>query len=125
MSGGERGCFLVFEGPDGAGKALIAREVAAALSRGGRKVVSLQKSHPPSDSGYAAYHFARLREVLWEYEPTAPLATMGDQHWMLLIASWFHALDFYAIQPRLADGQTVLIDGWYMLAGSLVRSFGG
>ncbi len=109
----EAGYFVAFEGTDGAGKAMIAREVANALSSEQQKVVFLQKSHPPTDSGYAAYHFAKLREILWEYEPTAPLATMGDRHWLLLIASWFHAFEHYAVQPRLADGQTVIVDGWY------------
>ncbi len=118
------GCLIAIEGTDGAGKAIIAREVVAALAEAHPRVVFMQKTHPPADTGYAAYHLTRLREILWDYEPAADLASLGDRHWLSLIASWFHALDFYAVQSRLEKGCVIITDGWYYkyLARFLLKS---
>ena len=107
------GLFISFEGTDGAGKSTIARQVADRLKAQEPAIVFLEKNNPPLTSGYAMYHMTRLREVLWQYEPTAPLTELGDQHWLSLIASWFFAVQHCALAPLLDADRIVICDGWY------------
>lgn len=107
------GVFVCFEGTDGAGKSTIARQVADRLTTPRSRIVFLEKNSPTVESGYATYHLTRLREVLWHYEPTAPLSELGDQHWLSLIASWFFAVQNCTLKPLLESAHTVICDGWY------------
>jgi dTMP kinase len=107
------GRFISFEGADGSLKAVVARRVFEELRIKNNRVIFLEKNHPVMSSGYAAYHLARIREVLWDYESDAPLDALGDQHWLHLLASWFHALDHGVIQPAIERSDTVIANGWF------------
>jgi thymidylate kinase len=107
--------FIVLEGIDGAGKSTLAPLVAAALRHdlgaavdpvpGGKHDIG--STEPP-----IVARAERLRELIWR-SPEDSTDTFGAAHWILLIASWYAALQ--RLRPDLADdypGVTVM-DGWY------------
>lgn len=108
-----RGLFVAFEGNDGAGKSTIAKEVFDILQQYNENVIFLDKNHPLMQSGYSMYHMAKIRDILWDYDISAPLHELGDTHWLLLLAAWFAALDSNVIQPALRDNKMIVSDGWY------------
>lgn len=108
-----RGCFVSFEGTDGAGKSTIARRVFEQVRGDTGDVVFLEKNRPIPTEPYAAFHLAKIREILWEYEPSAPLGVLGDFHWLHLIASWFHATYECSVRPHVEQGRVVIADGWH------------
>lgn len=104
--------FIAFEGNDGSGKSTTAKLVADQLRDEGHDIFFLDKNCPTFESGYAAYHMGKIREILWDYENDAPLEVLGDRHWIDLIAAWFHGLENCVVMPQLDRGQTVISDGW-------------
>lgn len=107
------GFFFAFEGTDGCGKGKVSRLVSDKLKEIGYRVTFVPKISPPVSSGYATYHLTRLKELLWQYEPSAPLMDLGEQHWLHLIVAWFHAMDHCSIEPALRKNHIVITDGWY------------
>ncbi|PQQ30291.1 thymidylate kinase [Photorhabdus luminescens] len=120
----KRGLFIAFEGNDGAGKSTISREIYDILSLDYNNIVFLDKNYPLLPSGYSMYHMGKIRDILWDYDISAPLGELGDRHWILLIASWFSVLDSLIIQPCLLQGKIIICDSWYYkyLARFLLKS---
>jgi dTMP kinase len=104
--------FIAFEGNDGSGKSTTAKLVADRLRDEGHDIFFLDKNCPTFQSGYAAYHMGKIREILWDYDNDAPLEVLGDRHWIDLIAAWFHGLENCVVMPQLERGRTVIADGW-------------
>lgn len=108
-----RALLIAFEGADGAGKSTIARATYDKVFERNPSLKFIDKNSPPVPSGYAEFHMARIREILWEYPDGAPLEQLGDPHWLYLITAWFHATDHAAIKPLIESGMHCIIDGWY------------
>lgn len=109
----DSGFFICFEGTDGSGKSTIARLVYERIRSPQGRVVFLEKNRPTLGAPYAAFHMAKIREILWEYDPDAPLGLLGDSHWLHLIAAWFQAVYHSAILPLVNEGKIVIVDSWH------------
>lgn len=109
-----RGRLIAIEGIDGAGKSTVAGDVVAIVAELGRRAVLLDRNTAcEAMDGYHAEHLGRLRELIWEYPPTARTSDLGFWHWAHLLSSWFHAVDHTVVRPALRDGAYVVADSWY------------
>jgi dTMP kinase len=114
--------LIAVEGIDGAGKSTVAREVCEQLRAASIDACCVDKKAagyvPPEVESRAE----ALRQLIWNSE--APIDPFGASHWILLIASWYSALD--RIQPLFSEhaDQVVIVDGWYHrnIAKTIVRS---
>lgn len=107
-NGSARGQFLSVEGIDGAGKTTLCAALAAKFPVDLLTVVD--RKQVSDSSPYAARSMAHLRVLLWD------LVDEGDfshHYWVRLQATWFTAHYETVVEPRLARGVTVLVDGWY------------
>jgi dTMP kinase len=114
--------LIAVEGIDGAGKSTVAREVCDQLRAASIEACCADKKATGEVLPEVASRAEALRELIWNSE--APMDPFGSSHWILLIASWYSALD--RIQP-LFSPQTdhlVIADGWYHrnVAKTIVRS---
>ncbi|ACS84769.1 dTMP kinase [Musicola paradisiaca] len=108
-----KGFFIAFEGNDGAGKSTVSRDIYDSIVTIYPNTTFLDKNHPVLESGYGMYHMGKIREILWDYDISAPLDELGDSHWLLLLSSWFAALDYGIIKPALNEGKIIISDGWF------------
>jgi len=117
-----RGRFVVLEGGDGVGKTSLAGRLgdaryedvapdipgwAASRSAGGRVFVSRRQIS--GVSAYAGKLMDHLATVLWHSGDSADLP---DSFWVSLQASWFSAHGSTVVEPLVAAGIDVIVDGW-------------
>jgi thymidylate kinase len=108
------GPFIVLEGPDGAGKTVLARRLAAALADS--DLVHVDRRQVSTHSEYAARLMEPLARMLWH---SGDARDLSDNFWAHLQASWFTAHGEQVVAPALAHGP-VVVDGWfYKLASKL------
>jgi len=107
------GRFICFEGIDGAGKTTIAKAVAERLLAAGRPVLYLEKKCPRFPSSFLQHHMQIVGTALWHSPKGSPIGTLGDDHWLHLMVSWFAALDHSCVRPALANGRFIVTDNWY------------
>jgi dTMP kinase len=96
---------------DGAGKTTLGARLAEALNRGGEPAIFLEKKSFALVDPALADRMARLKALIWDYED-APIAELGDDHSLYIMASWFTAFDQAMVAPRLANGVSVVVDNW-------------
>jgi dTMP kinase len=110
-----RGKFISLEGLDGAGKTTIAQRLADLFSKKGNDVVFVARTSPQVPDGYLRKHMEALREAIYDCytDLECPFDELGNKHWLYLFAAWFYALDRAVVQPFLAEGRHVIIDGWF------------
>lgn len=108
-----KGRFLCLEGGDAVGKTTMASLVGAQLELAGKPVTVVKKRDLSFAEGFIFDRLTDLQRVLWDYPEDANIAEWGDQHWFHLLASWFSIWDRQRIQPLLAQGRWVIVDGWY------------
>jgi thymidylate kinase len=106
------GRFLCFEGIDGSGKSTMAAGLTERLCAAGIDAVLVHKTSAAGDDAFAQRHFAQLKAALWDYPRDADIATLGNRHWLHLLAAWYAALDVRVVQRHLAAGRWVVSDGW-------------
>lgn len=94
-----RGRFIVFDGPDGAGKTTQLRQLAAQLRERGLAVLETRE---PGGSALAE----RIRELLLD-PANAPMPAQTE---LLLMYAARHAHLEQTVRPALADGTQVLCD---------------
>ncbi len=98
-AGSGRGCFLAFEGPEGAGKSLQIRRLAARLRAAG--IPSVSTREPGGTSAGDA-----IRDILLN---RSSLSLGGVSELLLFSASrWAHVQE--VIRPALERGEVVLCD---------------
>jgi dTMP kinase len=114
--------LIAVEGIDGAGKSTVAREIVERL-----QVISIEACYADKKAaGQVAPDIAAradaLSRLIWNAD--APVDRFGTLHWILLIASWYSALD--RIQPLFSEhaDRVVIVDGWYYrnIAKTIVRA---
>lgn len=114
--------LIAVEGIDGAGKSTVAREIVERL-----QVISVEACYADKKAaGQVAPDIAAradaLSRLIWNAD--APVDRFGTSHWILLIASWYSALD--RIQPLFSahSDRVVIVDGWYYrnIAKTIVRA---
>lgn len=106
--------FLAFEGLDGAGKTTISNLVYEKLKKrmNNNDLLFIDKKNPPKKSNYIEYHSSNIRDILWDYPENAPMHELGDMHWLYLLSSWFHLLDYTQIKPGLDSGKNIILESW-------------
>lgn len=93
-----RGCFVVLEGPEGAGKTTLAASLVARMRRDGLEVVSIRE---PGGTPVAEALRRELLDTDRDWTPEAELLYMTTARADLVIR---------VIKPALAAGQVVLSD---------------
>jgi thymidylate kinase len=115
-----RGRFIALEGTDGVGKTALARHLAdtdyddivprlSAEPSGARPLVYVPRRQISATSTYAASLMQHLSTILW-HSGDAP--DLSDAFWVSTQAAWFTAHTETVLQPLLAAGVDVLVDGW-------------
>jgi thymidylate kinase len=107
-----RGRFICFEGIDGAGKTTLGARLAHALNAQGEPAIFLEKKSFALVDPALADRMARLKALIWDYGE-APIAELGDDHSLYIMAAWFSAFDQAMVAPRLANGVSVVVDNWF------------
>lgn len=127
-----RGRFIAIEGTDGVGKTTLARQLAdtdyenavagLADSTGARPLVYVPRRQISSTSTYAASLMEHLSTILW-HSGDAP--DLSDAFWVSTQAAWFTAHTETVIEPLLAGGFDILVDGWLykFIARLLLQGF--
>lgn len=114
--------LIALEGIDGAGKSTVARELEAQLRSADIDARCVDKKLAGAVRPEIRARAAQLRSLIWEAD--APADPFGATHWILLLASWYSALD--RIQPLFTehDGLIVIADGWYYrnIAKTIIRA---
>ena len=108
----ERGRLICLEGGDATGKSTLATLLVEELRRCGEPACHVSKNQPSAADRDLCRHLEQLGEALWRYPPGAAIEAWGDEHWLHLLVSWFSVLDRACVQPALAAGQSVVVDGW-------------
>jgi len=114
------GRFIALEGPDGVGKTTLAQrltdityDTAVECLRLGhhdaRPLVFVSRRQISGTSDYSANVMRQLATVLW-HSGDAP--DLPDTFWVSVQAAWFTAHASTVLDPVLAAGYDVLVDGW-------------
>ncbi|EOG1897076.1 hypothetical protein [Acinetobacter baumannii] len=106
--------FLAFEGLDGSGKTTISNLVYKKLLTKieEQNLLFIDKKNPEKKTDYIEYHSNNIREILWDYPENAPMHELGDMHWLYLLSSWFHLLDYTQVKPGLHTGKSIILESW-------------
>lgn len=114
--------LIAVEGIDGSGKSTVVRELSEQLISSSVEVCCANKKKAGRVTPEIAARADALSRLIWDAE--APVDQFGTTHWILLIASWYSALDRF--QPMFSpdDDRVVIVDGWYYrnIAKTIVRS---
>jgi thymidylate kinase len=105
--------LLVFEGVDGVGKSTVSRLVAEGLRASGHQLEFWDKKDTAFPNPFVERQMSAIKVALWDYPREANVLDMGNMHWMLLMASWFAAIDRQVVQPAREAGRLTVIDNWY------------
>ncbi|WP_433513773.1 hypothetical protein ACQP2T_61210 [Nonomuraea sp. CA-143628] len=130
-----RGRLIVLEGADGIGKTTLAQgladaiyhdaldhdpadqdagisTVASATAGGGAgaRLVFVPRRQVSQTSPYSRTLMTQLATMLW-HSGDAP--DLPDGFWVTLQASWYSALRTTVVDPVLAAGHDVIMDGWW------------
>lgn len=103
--------FVCFEGIDGAGKTSVTDAFVRLLRDGGREATAIRKSRPDDHPELAAALRAMGRGT-WAPEKDQQMIDLGAVPWMLYNAAFYAAIVAAAIDPALASGEVVAVDGW-------------
>ncbi|GIF01130.1 dTMP kinase [Paractinoplanes rishiriensis] len=113
------GKFIALEGPDGVGKSTLAARLGdldytAAVARldgagHGQRLVFVRRRQISATSDYSARIMSQLSTVLWH---SGDARDLPDAFWVAAQAAWFTAHATTVIQPLLAAGYDVIVDGW-------------
>lgn len=118
-----KGHFIALEGTDGSGKTTLSRSVADSLSNLGIEYCS--KKEIPRNPTFVEKSMGNIAALLWPEENTSFDHLLPPQYWLYLQATWYSLLYEFVVVPKLKDGRTLIIDGWYykFMAKLLVRGF--
>lgn len=103
--------FISLEGADGVGKTTLAPMAAALLGDAAIEVRS--KKSVPEDSQEIRESMERLRALLWPEISAASWEAIPSQYWTYLQVAWYTMSSRFVVEPLLAEGKVVLVDGWY------------
>jgi dTMP kinase len=112
--------LVSLEGADGVGKSTLAPMVAELLSDHYPAIFSSSKD-VPGDPPLASEHMVRLRGMLWPGGDIEGGRDLPKHHWLCLQAAWYSMSSKFVIGPLLAEGNLVVVDGWYHK--SLARAY--
>lgn len=104
------GRWIVVEGFDGSGKSSASRLVAEAAT----DIPIIPCSHKEIGTGSERIE-KTMREVaslLWPKEDLAFVRSLPSEYRVHLHASWYNLYVEFVLKPRLAAGQTILLDSW-------------
>jgi len=114
------GVFIAFEGPDGVGKTTLAATIAEQRyddvvvaghisAASDDAIVFVSRRQPSLTSPFAKRLMDHLSMMLWHCGDERDLS---DSFWLAAQVAWFTAHTETVIGPLLAEGHTVLVDGW-------------
>lgn len=104
--------FVAFEGIDGAGKSSVSNVLYEMLTEAGIPCLYVRKKSVSARDEYLQSHIERVRTLIWGYPHESPIENLGDGHWLHLMASWFYLVEVLEIEPAIAKGELVIIEGW-------------
>lgn len=107
--------FVVIEGIDGSGKSTLAELVSKKLVELKYQVKAIDKTNQIYESSFANGQMQNIKKALWDYPKNSNILEMGDFHWLMLIASWYYAIDELGVIPSKISNEIdyILIDSWF------------
>lgn len=102
--------FIAVEGIDAAGKSTVSQDLSKTMDGA---VLLSRETATELLNGYARWHVARLRQLIWGYPPGAHTSVLGVEHWRSLLTAWYAAVDELIVRPTLVGGRDVVADSWY------------
>jgi thymidylate kinase len=106
----KRGCLIVIAGIDGSGKSWLLEHLNRTVALH-ENIVVVTRDTEPMDKEYGV-RLASLATLLWNYSAELDVRRFGDDHLILLMASWFYLFEKAVILPVLASGRDVVTDVW-------------
>lgn len=109
----KRGILICLEGIDGAGKTSLANSISKCSDAWGKEAFFVDKkdvSFPMEPN--VTKQIDHLRTGLWFYDKDLDLDFLGDRYWIYTISAWYSTIKRIRIDPLLAAGIDVIVDGW-------------
>jgi thymidylate kinase len=118
------GYFIVLEGTDGSGKSTLSQSIADSQYDLDR-IEFCSNKKIPKDPTFVEKSMTNIASLLWPKENTSFDHLLPPQYWLYLQATWYSLLYEFVISPKLKEGRTLIIDGWYykFMAKLLARGF--
>jgi thymidylate kinase len=107
--------FCVVEGVDGTGKSHLAGKANEYLEANGRTdvVVVLKDDARHAEATWEARRLSAMHRLTWSYDEFEPVWKYSRQYWLFSLLAWYTLYYEKHVAPHLADGKTVVTDGWY------------
>ena len=117
------GQLIVLEGVDGSGKTTLSRETAKRLGDIGFCYCS-RKEIMRGDS-FVATQMKKVASLMWTDNEGETDHQLPTHYWLYLQSLWYTMLSQFIIEPLLAHGKIVIVDGWFykFIARLLVENF--
>lgn len=107
------GILICLEGIDGAGKTTLAHSAVNILTAKGSKITFVDKKDLMfSMEPHVLTQMKHLKAGLWDYPETLQLDHLPDRYWIYTISAWYSTLKRIRIDSLLAQGISVIVDGW-------------
>ncbi|MCY9783307.1 AAA family ATPase [Nocardiopsis sp. EMB25] len=104
------GEFWVVEGIDGAGKSHLLSRLADTTCEA---VVLRKDDRPKSGDRWADGRLAVMHILTWGYDHIEPVWNYPSRYWLHTLAAWCELFHHVHVAPTLAEGRSVVVDGWY------------
>lgn len=116
------GLFIAVEGIDGAGKTTLSQIAAQTLVADGVTFCARKQVCKAPKVVHDAT--ADLAALLWQRGDCRDDNLLPPGFWLHLQAAWYAAYSHCLLAPMIADGNIILVDGWYYKFSAKLRMLG-
>src|SRR5690348_6667019 len=106
-----KGCFVVLEGIDGAGKTTLSSAVAASSPH--LNMVFCPRRGIATSPSFAEKCMKDLAAILWPGGSISFGHLLPPHYWLSLHTAWYSLLSEFVISPLLENKHIVVVDGWH------------